>query len=339
MADTYSSGLLTNAQVKLASKYQEAELRRKERPVLAIGTRNAQYTLPDWKTLKTAEARTVEVKYLKQTAAGSATAKVHNHTGTKGAAGTMNLSFTCFTETFYTSAKMAQNNVFGFEQLFQHQLEQAIDNLKDRAETAGLAYMAAHTCQLTGINAQGGGTWSDANTALEISDKDYFTQQAKNFMRGRYYRGNYDLVADLNLTPVLEHAMWQGAGNSVNLNPQMQGVNIAATTEVISGNYNSGAAFIMPEGTFKALNWNDPLNVQGLNRQGNVGMFDTLLDPFGSGLIFDVSMYSERANESANGGGVQDVNDQWEVSLWVGWGVPPLSTANDSSIHLVGLVG
>lgn len=52
MADTYSSGLLTNAQVKLASKYQEAELRRKERPVLAIGTRNAQYTLPDWKTLK-----------------------------------------------------------------------------------------------------------------------------------------------------------------------------------------------------------------------------------------------------------------------------------------------
>lgn len=338
MADTYSSSLLTNAQVKLATKYNEAEMRRKEKPVLSIATRNAQYTLPDWNALKTAEARTVEVKYLKQTAAGSATAKVYNHTGTKGATGTMNLAHTCLTETFYTSQKMAQNNVFGFEQLFQHQLEQAVQNLKDRAETAGLAYLAAHNCQLTGITAKGGGTWNDGNTALEITDQDYFVQQAKNFMRGRYFIGEYDMVCDLNLYSTIERKMWQGAGNSTNLNPQMQGVNFAPTSETVSSNY-SQAAFIMPSGTFTALNWNDPLNRNGYAKPGSVGEFTTLLDPFGSGLIFDISTYTARANESSNGGGVQDVNDQWEVSLWIGWGLPPLSTANDSSVHLVGIPG
>ncbi len=339
MADTYSSSLLTNGQVQLATKYNEAELKRKERPVLGITTKNAEYTIPEWKALKTAEARTIEVKYLKATAAGSATAKVAAHTGTKGATGTMNLSYSCLTETFYTSAKMAQNNVLGFQTLFNHQLEQAIQNLLDRAETAGLAYAVAHNCQLTSITAKGGGTWSAANTALELSSEDYIVQQAKNFMRGRNYRGNFDMITDLNLYSVIERTMWQGAGNSVNLNPQMQGVNFAPTVETISSTYTGGAALIMPEGTFKALNWNDPLNVAGLNKPGSVGMFSTLLDPFGSGLIFDVSMYSARADESSNGGGVQDVNDQWEISLWLGWGLPPLSTANDASTHLIGYVG
>ncbi len=340
MADTYSSSLLVNAQTKLNGKYNEAELRRKERPVLTLSTKNAQYTLPEWQNLKTAQDRVVEVKYKKATAAGSGTAKAHNHTGAKGATGTLNLAYTCFTETFYTSRKMAQNNVFGFEELFQHQLEQAVQNLKDRAETAGLAYLAAHTCQLGSIAVQGGGSWNGTNHALEIAETktDRSVQIAKSFMRGRNFSGAYDLVADLNWYSEIEYTMWQGAGNGVNLNPQMQGVNVAATSETVSEAYTSGGGFIMPAGTLKALNWNDPLNVSNLNAgENNVGMLTTLLDPFGSGLVFDVSMYSERANESANGGGVQDVKDQWEIALWLGWGLPPISAAGDSTVHLVGI--
>lgn len=334
----YASSALTNAQVKLSTKYNEAELRRKERPVLNLGLKNAEYTIPDWAVLKTAEARTVEVKYLKAKAAGSATAKVALHTGTKGDSGTLNLSYTCLTETFHTSRKQAQNNVLGFDVMFQHELEQAIMNLKDRAETLGMAHIASNICQLTGISAKGGGLWSDGNTALEIANSSLFVHQAKNFMRGRYFVGEYDMIPDLNIYSVIESTMWQGAGNSTNLNPQMQGVNFHPSTETVSATYTGGAAYIMPAGTLKALNWNDPLNRKGINEgDNNVGMFTTLLDPFGSGAIFDVSKYTARGDESSNQGGVQDVLDQWEVSLWIGWGIPPLSTANDSAIHLVGL--
>lgn len=334
----YASSLLTNAQTTLATKYNEAELRRKERPVLTMALNNAQYTLPDWESLKTAESRVVEVKYLKQRAPGSGTAKVALHTGTKGDSGTLNLAYQCLTETFYMSRKQAQNNAIGAKIMFQHEVEQAVDNLKDRMETLGLAYLAAHTCQLTSPATSGAGTWNSTNHALEIpaAKLDYFTQLSKTFMRGRLYRGDLDMIPDLQLWPSLERTMWQGAGNSTNLVPQMQGVRMAATSEVISASYTDGAAFIMPAGTFKALNWNDPLNKEGMDAGDNeVGMFGTLLDPFGSGFVFDVSKYSKRGDESANGGGVQDVLDQWEISAWVGWGVPPLSASNDSPVHLI----
>jgi hypothetical protein len=336
MSDTYSSSLLTNAQVRLATKYNEAELRRKERPVIAMGMRNAAYTIPDFETVKTAEARTVEVKYLKQKAAGAAIAKVAVHTGTKGGSGTLNLAWGCITETFYISAKQAQNNVIGLNTMFDFELEQAIDNLKDRAETIALAYAASHNCQVASPATSGAGTWDGQALSIAESEKEYFVQLAKTFMRGRYFRGELDMIPDLRLWPLLERTMWQGSGNDRNLNPQMQGVTFAPTTETINGSYTNGSALVMPAGTFKMMDWNDPLNRSNKNEgNNNVGMFTTLLDPQGSGIRFDVSKYSARGDESSNGGGVQDVLDQWEVSLWYAFGVPPLVAASDSPIHII----
>jgi uncharacterized protein YbjQ (UPF0145 family) len=337
----FASSVLVNAQAVLASKFNEAELRRKNRPVLNMAVNNTEYCLPDHQALKKAEARTVEVKYLATKAAGSTTAKVALHTGTKGDSGTLNLSWSTYVEKFYTSRKQAQNNVIAFERMFQHELDQAIQNLKDRAETAGLAAVVSNRCQRTAAQigtGHGAGTWSDVNFALAVAsgDASYFAQLAKQFMFYRKYRGEFDVISDLVQFGKFERVMNQGAGNSTNTAFQFGGLNIAPTIETILSAYTSGAALVMPKGSFAGLVWNDPENRKGRDEgNNNVGALTTMLDPYGSGIVFDVSQYTVRRDESAAGGHAQDIVDEWEVSLNIGWAVPPISTSSDSAIHLI----
>ncbi len=91
--------------------------------------------------------------------------------------------------------------------------------------------------------------------------------------------------------------------------------------------------------TLAGLNWNEGLNRKGIdygnNTTGNLG---TMSDPLGSGAVADISYYVARADTSANGSGgsTQDMVPQWELTLTVGYVVPPLSLASDSVIHLAG---
>jgi hypothetical protein len=338
----YASSVLVNAQAKLATKYNEAELRRKNRPVIDMATKNVPYCLPDHQSIRVSENRTVEVKYLKKRTAGSATAKVALHTGTKGDSGTLNLSWNSLVETFYTSRKQAQNNVISFEAMFQHELEQAIQNIKDRAETAGVASVFSNRSQInnTTVVAASAGTaaaWNTTNKAVDVASgsASYFAQVIRQVMTGRLYQGQYDVLTDLIQYGAFERTMNQGAGNSTNTSFQFANMNIAPTVDTMSGAYSAGQALVMPAGSFAGLVWNDPMNRKGIEAGENaVGTFGTLIDPFGSGLIFDISHYVVRADESSNGGGVQDVQDQWEVTLNIAWAVPPISTSSDSAIHL-----
>lgn len=334
----YAPSVLVNAQAILGSKYNEAELRRKERPALALAVRNQDFAIPNHAELRTADSRPVDVKYFTRRAAGSATAKVAKHTGTKGTSGNVTLAYARFVETFRISRKQAQNNLFSFQQMFANEIEQAIQNIKDRAETAGIAYLVANRLQIASPTTSGAGTWSGTNFALEVAagNKARFAQFAKSFMAGRLYRGDYDMIADLTEYRELEYQAAQGAGNSVNTSALFTGLNIVPTVDTILGAYTGGSALIMPAGQFAGLVWNDPLNRQGLvSGDNNVGMLGTMADPFGSGITFDVSMYTDRSDQSAAGGNVQDILDEWEVSMTIGWALPPLSTASESVVHLI----
>lgn len=338
----YASSVLVNAQAKLATKYNEAELRRKNRPVIDLATKNVPYCLPDHQALRVSENRTVDVKYLKKRAAGSATAKTALHTGTKGDSGTLALSWNSFVETFYTSRKQAQNNVISFEAMYQHELEQAIQNIKDRAETAGVTAVFSNRSQINNaavVTASAGAaaSWNATNKAVDVASgsASYYAQIIRQVMTGRLYQGQYDVIADLIQMGAFERTMNQGQGNATNTAFQFANMNIVPTVDTMSGAYTAGQTLVMPAGSFAGLVWNDPMNRKGIEAGENaVGTFGTILDPFGSGLIFDISHYVVRADESSNGGGVQDVQDQWEISLNIAWAVPPISTASDSAIHL-----
>lgn len=334
----YASSVLVTGQAKLGSKYNEAELRRKNKPVLSMAVANQDYAIPGHQELKKAEARPVDVKYFAKKAAGAATAKVALHTGTKGDSGTVTLAFNTIVEKFYLSRKQAQNNVFAYQDMFNFELEQAIQNIRDRAETAGLAYLVANRLQTAAPTTSGAGTWDNVNKALTIAagNASYFALYAKQYMKGRYFGPEYDVVADLLQATNFEKVANQGAGNATNTGFQFAGMNIFPTQDTILGAFTLGQALVMPKGTFAGLVWNDPKNREGVNEgNNNVGMLGTLADPFGSGAIFDVSMYTVRRDESANGGHVQDIADEWEIALNIGWALPPLTTANESAVHLI----
>jgi hypothetical protein len=178
---------------------------------------------------------------------------------------------------------------------------------------------------------------------LEVGQdrKARFVQFAKAFMAARFLNGPYDIIADLQMAAEFEFEMQQGSGNFSNTSFQFGDAGITTTQDVISSNYALGAALIMPQGSLAGLVWNEGLNRAGVNAgENSVGFLGTAADPLGSGAVADLSLYTARADTTANttGGSSQDIVDQWELALTIGYVAPPLSTASDSVITLMGQV-
>jgi hypothetical protein len=234
--------------------------------------------------------------------------------------------------------------------MFNNLYEMKWKNLRTRHDTSALNFLFSNRCQLAAavINPQiasgAPGTWNETNYALEVAagNKDRFIQQAKILMQARLYQGEYDVLSDLQIGGNVDYSSQQGAANQANYSWQYDGVNINRTSDVISSAYSKGAALILPATLFAGMYWNDGLNKSGSVNSGEteVGSLGTIADPFGSGAVADISVYTKRADTSANtsGGSPQDVVDQYEVTLTMAYALPPLSVAGDSVVHLVAQV-
>lgn len=315
---------------------------------MELALKNQEYSIPNANELRKSELRPVEIYFQKDVAAGAATAKTYNHTGTYGDSGKIELTYVSHVETMSLPRKIAQNNIVTYQNMFNNLLEMKWKNLRKRHDDSALAFLIANRLQLAKavidpqIASANPGTWNEVNYALEIdaNKSSVFAQKIKSFMAARLYAGsNYDVIADLQMTDAFEYAKQQGTANSSNMAFQFAGLNIASTQDQISSDYANGSVLILPERYFAAMPWNDNLNKQGVNAGENeVGNLGVAADPFGSGAIADVSMYTERADTSANitGGSTQDIVDQWEITLTIAYALPPLSTAGESVVALVG---
>lgn len=347
----YATSVLAKGQALVTGKYQAPEQRRKTPTVLEKALQNQKISIPNADDLRKSDLRTVEIYYMKDVAAGSGTAKAHNHSGSYGDSGKIELTYVTHVEKIQLPRKIAQNNIVTYQNMFNNLYEMKWKNLRKRHDDTALSYLKTNRCQLSAatINAQiasaNPGTWNETSYALEVSaDKaSRFAQKIKSFMAARLYAGTeYDVIADLQMADEFEYAKNQGTANNSNTQFQFAGLNIAATQDQISAAYENGSVLILPAGLFAGFSWNDPLNRSGVNSGENeVGMLGTISDPFGSGASADISMYTQRADTSANttGGSTQDIVDEWEIALTMAYALPPLSTASDSVVHLVGQAG
>lgn len=343
----YAVSVLATGQAKVAAKFQIPEQRRKMPTVMELALKNQTFSIPNAQDLRVSPLRPVEINYFTNVSAGSATAKVAAHTGSYGDSGKVSVTYVQHVETFSLPRKLADNSIYAYQELFNNLYEMKWKNLRTRHDTSALAFLYANRCQLTNAVIQpataqaGAGTWADATKALEIaaSDRARFVQKAKAFMASRYFTGQYDVVADLQIASDIEYQMNQGQGNAVNTSFQYGNVNIATTQDAVDSAYPNGAVLMLPQGLFAGLCWNEALNRRGVDAgQNSVGSLGTISDPFGGGGIADISMYTNRSDTSANttGGSTQDIVDQWELTLTIGYVAPPLSTNNDSVIHEIG---
>lgn len=331
----YTAAALTAAQVAFNAQFSDPELRRKQNPALMLGLKNQSVTVTDHQALKQKDTMPVDCFVKTKRAQSAATAKAHNHTGTKADSKKVTLSFVTIVEPFTIHLKQAQANVHKYAEMLGHELMESAKNIHSRAGTLSLAYLQANRCQLAAPNTGGAGTWNSTDFALEIpaNKSSFFFQHIASFMRKQNYRARLDVIADSIQFRQAQYIINQGGGNNQNLAFQVGDMDIVETTEDIDANYSNGSALIMPAGGFAALPWNDPANRQGKgDYDSTLGGFGTTSDPLGSGLLFDFHAYTERANGSSAGGGVQDEVLEAELSLTIAWILAPLSTANETVV-------
>lgn len=340
----YATAVLAKGQALITKKYQEPEQRRKMPTVFELALKNQDYSIPDAQVLRTSPLRPVDVNFFTNVVPGTATAKAYNHTGTYGDSGKVNLVYVSMVETMSIPRKIGDNNFNSYQAIFNNLYEMKWKNLRDRHDNAALAFLYANRCQLgagaiaPSLASANAGTWNPGTFALEISqaDKQLFIQRVKSAMSSRYFAGDLDIIADLQLGAGFDYASQQGAGNFANIQYQFAGTTIAVTQAIVDPAYALGAVLALPKGMYAGLNWNEALNRRGVDAgtSDSIGILGTIKDPLGSGAIADLSMYTQRADTSANttGGSTQDIVDQWELTLTIGYALPPLSAASDSVV-------
>lgn len=343
----YATEALVNGQAILLKKLNAHEQRRQMPTVMEMALKNQEFSNPDAQTLRVSPLRTVDVNFNLDIAAGSAVAKTYNHTGNIGDSGKVNVVYVQYVETFSLPRKIAFNSIQSYTSMWANQYEMKWKNLRTRHDNAALAYAYSQRNQLDAVtmgarlaSAGLGGYWDVSNNnfalALPNSQDSLFIAQIKAAMASSFYGPEFDVICDIQTALRIENYMNQGAGNQNNTSWQFADCNFVRTQQVIDSNYTAGATLAMPKGSLLGLNWNEGLNVQGVFEDigGPVGYFTTVADPFGSGAVADLSAYTARADTSANltGGAPQDILDQWELTLTVGYAVAPLALANDGVI-------
>jgi len=332
----YTASALLAAQAKFTQNFEAPEVRRKQDPALMLALKNMEVTIPSHAELRKKDDRAVKAYIKTKRAASATTAKAHNHTGTKADSAEVTLSWVKFVEPFTIYLKQGQSNIFNYAEQLAHEMLESARNLHARAGTAALAYLQSNRAQIASPTTGNTGTWNATNYALEVAkvDENRFLQNVASFMRIQNYRGQLDAILDAEQYRKVQYLLNQGTGNNQNLSWQAADfATIAETTEAIDANYTSGSGLIMPANSFAGLPWNDPVNRQGKGDYDSVlGGYGVIADPLGSGLNFDFHGYTTRADGSSQGGGVQDEVLEAEMTLTIGWVLPPLSTASETPV-------
>ncbi|HEY4112194.1 hypothetical protein [Puia sp.] len=331
----YTASALLAAQANFIPAFEQPEVRRKQDPALMLAMKNMQVTIPGHQELRKKDTRPVKAYIRIKRAPSATTAKAYNHTGTKADSKEVTLSWVQFVEPFTVYRKAGQSNMFDYAAQLGHEMAESARNLHSRAGTAALAYLQTNRSQVAAPSTGGAGAWNGANFALEIAgaDEKRFYQNLASFMRRQNYRGQLDIISDSTAYRRAEFLGNQGNANQENLSFQFKDLNISESTEDIDANYANGCALVMPAASFAGLPWNDPLNIAGEGSYDEyTGGFGVVQDPLGSGLLFDFHAYTQRADGSAQGGGIQDLVLEAEMTLTIGWVTPPLSAANESVV-------
>lgn len=348
--ELYVLSALAKAQVKASQQFGASETRAVTPAVMGLALQNAAISIPAAEQARVHEKRVVDITFFSKKAAGSTTAKSINPTGTKGSSNKVNLVYVTHVESFSVNAKLADNNVYSEQEIFQNEYSQAWKALLTRHNQSATDYILANRCQLsaatqaTAIANSGAGVWNETNYALEIpqAKKNLRLSNAEAFMKARLFDGQYDIIADLSTEAEMRFLMNQGAGNAQNLAGQFGNSNIVPSQVGIStiAEYVNGQFIILPKGGFAGICWNDQMNLRNTDKGLAVGMFTTVSDPFGYGCKADLMIKSALVDSSADtvSGSTQDIIDTYEMSLTIAYVLNPLTATGDSVAHLAAIV-
>jgi hypothetical protein len=332
----FSASNLLSAQTLIAQKYAGQEMRMKPCPTFELLTRNSNFLIESADDLRTREDRPIDAKLLARQKRASGAGRTYNHTGAFGDAGSVTLAWTSKSDVTSISLKLLDKNLIAFNTALANQFEQCAMNILEDKETEAVAYLRAQRATQQPAAIQNG-TFNAANDVVEISaedrEKNLFFANARSIMEQNYFGRQLDIIGDSRMAVNAEWLANQRAANATNWGYQMDGINVAHSTELRDANYAAGVAMIMPANSVGALNW-----IPGQNRRGH-GDYNTYVGGYGVfkflGHTFAVHGYTQRADTSGSNGNAQDNLIEFELSLDSSFNKSPLLYTTDRTDSVI----
>lgn len=342
MADYTSSALLA-FQSKINQRYNAAELREQQNPILRKGLGYSDFIIGNVEQVKQSDKRTVYTYYKKKMSAVNGTARVANPTGVQADSAQVSLTWSTFSETLGINMQVGMDNVFDTMTLLDHQIMEKQRILRERIGRQIVSTLYSNRTQAapvtTSIRNMG---WNAANFAFEntADQVNLFYENAASVMRQNKYYDKLDVIADPITYKQARFSQFQGADNSQNLSYQYQNYNPDGIMEhsslgnEIATNYTTGVALVLPYAAFAVIPWIPKINRDGYGDYDSYnGGWGVLPDATGVGLTYAVRARATATDTSGNGGTVQDIHIDMELSVDIAINVAPISTANETPVY------
>jgi hypothetical protein len=345
MANFVSSALLA-FQSKIDKKFNAAELRELQNPILRNGLKYSDFIIGNVQAVKESDKRSVYTYFLKKTAATNGTARSYAPTGVQGDSGQISLSWVTFSEPLGLNMQVGYDNVFDTMTLLDHMLMDKQRILRERIGTYIVQQLHNNRTQTAPYTATArNASWNVANFAFEntANDRDLFFENAASVMRQNKYYDKLDVVADPVIFKRARYDQSQAGGNAQNLAYQFQSYNPEGIMEhetlgnEVATAYASGCAIVLPQASFAVIPWIPKINREGYGDYEDFnGGFGTVDDATGIGLTYAVRGWAQKQDTSAAGGTVQDINMNLELSVDISFNVAPISNAGETAIYEFG---
>lgn len=347
MADYVASALLA-FQSKCSKKYNAAELREQQNPILRKALGYTDLLVKDPTAIKQSDKRTVYGYYLKKMTSDGGTARNYAPTGSQADSGQFALTWVTFSEKLGFNMQTGADNVYDTFTMLDHQVNEKQRILRERIGQYIVQQLHTNRTQTAPLTATVRNVaWDAANFAFtnDAANKNLFFEAAASAMRQNKYYGKLDAVVDPVAYLLARFNANQGGGNQQNLSFQMQSYNSDGIMEHSSlGNevateYATGTMLVLPEASFSCIPWIPKINRDGGNGVGYMdynGDFGTVADGTGLPLVYAVRGWAQKADTSASGGTVQDIHGDLELSVDIAFNVAPMSTATETPIYEFG---
>jgi len=349
MANFVSSALLA-FQSKINKKYNAAELRELQNPILKNALGYSDFILANVAQIKESDKRSVYTYYLKKTAATNGTARSYAPSGSQGDSGQVSLSWVTFSEPLGINMQVGADNVFDTMTLLDYQIWDKQRILRERIGTYIVQQLHNNRTQtspsVAGVTRNM--TWNGTNFAFEndANQLDLFFENAASVMRQNKYYDKLDVIADPVIFKRARYDQSQSNGNAQNLAFQFQSYNPGGIMEhEVLGNevataYTGGCAIVLPQASFAVIPWIPKINREGFgDYESYNGGFGMLPDATGLDLKYAVRGWAQKQDTSGAGGVVQDIHMDLELSVDIAFNTAPISNSGETPVYEFGQLG
>ena len=214
----YIDSLLLAFQSRINKRFNEAELREQQNPILRVGLGNQDYVMTNAQAVKEGPTRSIKGYQFKKMSATNGTTRVYNHTGNQGDSTEVTLNWATFSETMSVLLTIGDDNMIKRPEILDNQIMQVQRIIRERIGLYLVQQLHAGRTQTSNTTVRNAtfNTTTDAFEIAQSSKEDFFAYVASVMQQHKYF-GKIDLMVDNVLGPVANKLRNQGNSNATNL--------------------------------------------------------------------------------------------------------------------------